>query len=316
MCCILHVLDKIEEKFNKLSVEVRIRNDSRMYPYSVVLRSRTGSHRSASEYHKSLYDCCLFCGTTHELTMAHLISELRPDSDFDLSMFGPPHYKDEVDVKSNRNFLLLCGTSGKAGTCHDMFDRFELSLVYDALHNRYTLVHVHSDHRLHGKVVDIRGHVQPYRRLLAWRYKNSISKYADLYGNCISCTDVADFSEIHSIRDDNFISEPVCGSTRVESTRVDGTQYEYSRSLGDVATCKAFQKHGSCRFGDKCKYRHDRPGVPVEPQFATNDAYITNDTPMNRGGPVGGAPSRRSMCFRYKKKGVCKYGDNCMYRHY
>ena len=42
-------------------------------------------------------------------------------------------YVDELDSKSKRNFIPLCGTKGQAGTCHNEFDNYGITLLYNPL---------------------------------------------------------------------------------------------------------------------------------------------------------------------------------------
>ena len=57
---------------------------------------------------------CLFCDETSDITKAHIVAGKKR---VDYSLFCQPLYIDELDVKSPRNFIPLCGNGGKEGTC-------------------------------------------------------------------------------------------------------------------------------------------------------------------------------------------------------
>ena len=71
----------------------------------------------------------LFCGEKNNVTKAHIVAGNRS---VDYSAFSKPVYKDELDVKSPRNFLQLCGVvDGVEESCHNEFDKYLMTLIYN-----------------------------------------------------------------------------------------------------------------------------------------------------------------------------------------
>lgn len=109
--------------------------------------------------------------------MAHILADTKDKTLHPL--FGKAnHYVDDFNPKSPRNFIPLCGTHGEAGTCHNEFDNYQITLLYNPLKLKYVtycfnpLFKTH----LHGKEIEISGMYPPYRRLLAWRSKYCVRK--------------------------------------------------------------------------------------------------------------------------------------------
>jgi hypothetical protein len=75
---------------------------------------------------------------------------------------------------SARNFLPLCGTEGIYGTCHDEFDKFRITLLYNPLRGVYTIYCldlVNSPKAdLHLRDINVDPDFPPDRRLLAWSF--------------------------------------------------------------------------------------------------------------------------------------------------
>ncbi|CAE8741435.1 unnamed protein product [Polarella glacialis] len=60
----------------------------------------------------------------------------------------------------------------------------------------------------------------------------------------------------------------------------------------EVGSCRRFAQAGACRFGDSCKFRHDRPENPdLEP------------------------PEQDGLCRKFAETGSCRLGDSCKFRH-
>ena len=143
--------------------------DRRMQYFSAVMAPSEGRHSVASKEIKNKYgSVCWICQSTNNITMAHI---LAGNSSVDYSPFSRPVYKNDLDVKSERNFLLLCGLKGQHGTCHNEFDKYMLTLLYDPLKSSYTILSLNKEwvhyNELNGTQVILKHH--PYRRLLAWR---------------------------------------------------------------------------------------------------------------------------------------------------
>lgn len=139
----------------------------------------SGRHSQASKIIDETYGkTCIFCGeSTGNVTKAHLIAGNKM---IDYTPFGIPTYKDDLDVKSARNFLPLCGTEGQEGTCHNEFDKFLMSLLYDPFSGKYSIFCFNTKFskytQCHGKEVAVNESFPPYRRILAWRFRKCIQE--------------------------------------------------------------------------------------------------------------------------------------------
>jgi hypothetical protein len=132
--------------------------------------------------------------------MAHLISEIQEsDDNISLNVYNRPKYREDLDVKSPRNFLRLCGTKGAKGTCHDAFDFYRLSLIYDPAQQNHVIIAVDVQSPLHEKRISLSTEMPPYKRLLCWRFRMSIQTFGGVYPNLPGMLDVADYSEAGSV---------------------------------------------------------------------------------------------------------------------
>jgi hypothetical protein len=140
-----------------------VRDDDRLSFFSRVVRS-TGKHSEAS----AVFDnSCAFCRTKTNISVAHIVPGAN---DVDYSPFCTG-YSTPLDEKSPRNFLPLCGYEGMKGTCHDEFDKFRITLLYNPLRQAYTIYCpdlVNSPKAdLHNTDIDVDPNFPPYRKLLA-----------------------------------------------------------------------------------------------------------------------------------------------------
>jgi hypothetical protein len=120
-----------------------------------------------------------------EFLKAPFREELKDNYD----LFGiQNNYKDELDPKCERNFLILCGTKGsstnqgkttKYNSCQLLFDHFELTILYDPFQRGYRYWRLKPGHPLYngknpyGGEVQLQRSHQPYRRLLIWRCRQA-----------------------------------------------------------------------------------------------------------------------------------------------
>ena len=186
-----------------LESKQRIASDPRLAYFTGIVGSKNGSHKTATNYHKAKQYRCALCGSCDQskLTMAHLISEVSKDDAetacLNFNCFGPPTYPDQLDTKSARNFMYLCGTKGQRGSCHDMFDNFRIGLLYDPLNQDFVLFCVDEIHPLNGNRIRFEGDFLPYRRLLAWRMRRTLSLHLGSLASrsTSSICDVIDCSE-------------------------------------------------------------------------------------------------------------------------
>jgi hypothetical protein len=100
------------------------------YFFSNAMPKSSGKHSDASNTIRTEYGGrCLFCGTIGA-TLAHL---LAGNSAVNYASFGCPKYRDDLKIKSPRNFIPLCGSHGQIGTCRNEFDCYKMSLLFNPL---------------------------------------------------------------------------------------------------------------------------------------------------------------------------------------
>eukprot|EP01041_Mallomonas_annulata_P013380 gene13380-28367_t len=141
---------------------------------------------------------CFFCNRTTDISVAHIVSSGRTDyPEFDKAA----GYKCDLDVFSVRNYIPLCGKEGEHGTCHDSFDKFLVSLMYNPFKQKYFL---HSSDEAPGKLKRIAEkntklkppkNWTPYHRLLAWRARKGGIEYG-------YTTDRQDFEKMNALSED------------------------------------------------------------------------------------------------------------------
>ena len=144
----------------------------------------SGKHSVASRIIKDLYNSkCLFCDSTINVTMAHLVAG---KSGHNYKPFGKPTYLTDLDVKSPRNYIPLCGRLGEAETCHNEFDKFLMTLIYNPIKSIYKIYCFRTDFSnyisLNEKEVKIdpTNEYRPYARLLAWRSRFCLGNHGCL----------------------------------------------------------------------------------------------------------------------------------------
>lgn len=92
-----------------------------------------------------LHGTCMGCGRDaatckglgFELTCAHILSSTADASQLSSDFGEGKGYVDDIVLSSRRNYLLLCGTLGNIGSCHDAFDTRQISLFYSADDDSY-----------------------------------------------------------------------------------------------------------------------------------------------------------------------------------
>ena len=82
---------------------------------------------------------CAVCETSDNVTVAHFLKNSRACREV-----GVPW-----DVS---NFVYLCGTLGLEGTCHDYFDKFQMSFVFYSEKKKWSVV---GGGEHHGKIIDL-----------------------------------------------------------------------------------------------------------------------------------------------------------------
>jgi hypothetical protein len=176
-----------ERENEKLKAVLEVEKDERLSFFSTRMLPSSGKHSRASKRLKSFYSVsgkkkCLFCEKIESencmISSAHIVAGTDQK---DYSTFGKKnHYSSELDFKSERNFIPLCGTLGATGTCHDYFDKYLMTLIYNPLKKEYSIYCLVKDSPLHNKVVQVNEGHRPYTRLLSWRLKACIQQHPAL----------------------------------------------------------------------------------------------------------------------------------------
>jgi hypothetical protein len=66
---------------------------------------------------QQLYDAkCAVCSTNNGLSVAHILKTQKDCED--------------LGMQWNQNFITLCGSQGEKGTCHHLFDTFQMSFMH------------------------------------------------------------------------------------------------------------------------------------------------------------------------------------------
>jgi hypothetical protein len=127
------------------------------------------------------YQACIVCGAQFKLTDVHIVTARK---DVDYSAFGTAGgYVNDLNVKCPRNFLRLCGTLGEKGTCHDAFDHYHLTIVFNPFQRKFFVWCLNRSlpqHEFDGKEVNFKKSSIPYRRLLSWRSRYCMQANASM----------------------------------------------------------------------------------------------------------------------------------------
>jgi len=120
------------------------------------------------------------------LTIAHIVADLgyskRSTSYTDFGKTSD--YVDDIDPGCKSNYLLLCGTQGQAGSCHNEYDLLKMSLYWDHRDHLYKWFTPHSSTFTGGcpppgcsvsTTVWTTAEIgEKYTRLLAWRTMRTV----------------------------------------------------------------------------------------------------------------------------------------------
>ena len=234
----------------QLNTQLSLSRDPRLFYFSTVMPGSKGSHSTVSRQIKSLYGPqCMFCGSNEGVTLAHLVAG-NPAVDY--SPFGPPKYRPDFDYRSVRNFILLCGTRGEEGTCHNEFDNYLIGMVPEPLGeggNRCTLLCLRHDfakyEELNNKSILVRD-PHPYRRLLAWRNRKCLLEHGrlcsgDVIQNALRACDLSEIANSvdNSDSDSDDADTDSAGGDDVAVDNVGGDTVDADEVNSDVAPVKS-----------------------------------------------------------------------------
>jgi len=87
--------------------------------------------------------------------------------------------------------------------------------------------------------------------------------------------------------------------------------------------CYQFAEQGNCSFGDNCRFSHDgAEGGNSGGNSGGNNRRYESRGDESRGGNSygnrrndGGNSSGGQVCYSFRDKGDCQYGDNCKFTH-
>lgn len=199
-------IEALEAKVDTLELRTTIMQDERLSFFSKAMPGSIGRHSEASRIINNTYGRrCLFCDETNDVSNAHIVAG---NTDVNYSAFCKPKYKDNLEVKSARNFLPLCGAEGKDGTCHNEFDKYLMTLLYqpfEGVYRVYCLRKTFPKYSIcHDRVVNVDMTIPPYCRLLAWRTRKCIMEHQSLIPRDVdNLIRLSNFSErSHSVAND------------------------------------------------------------------------------------------------------------------
>jgi len=172
--------DALLARLESLERRAHIATDKRLEYWSVIAPPSSGKHTAANIEIKGLYHGnCAVCGAPNA-TMAHIVSG-RHDTSY--HEFNTPKYKTDIDNKSPRNYLPLCGVLGTAGSCHNEFDLFLLTFMYNPLSRAYRIISLNElwihHHLLNGQEIPFPNN--PYKRLLVWRTRKCLLEHGNKF---------------------------------------------------------------------------------------------------------------------------------------
>jgi len=181
-------MERIEAEVGALRAELEnfrarsfIAQDERLYFFSKAMPESIGSNKNSivsRTIQKDYHGRCLFCGEEMNVTKAHIVAG---NNKVDYSPFSTPTYRDDLDVNSPRNFLPLCGNDGMDGTCHNEFDKFLMTLLYNPFEKVFKVYCLrksfHKYNQCHLRVVNVSPTYPPYCRLLAWRTRKCVIEH-------------------------------------------------------------------------------------------------------------------------------------------
>ena len=155
--------------------------DPRLSYWSPAMPGSEKSHSTVSIQLKQVYTGCVICmlkGLVVPAKSAHIVAS---NKSINYELFNYPNYADDINPKCIRNYIPLCGTLGEANSCHNEFDQFLLTFIYNPMQQNFQIVCLRADWRhydLNGRSITFLH--QPYRRLLAWRSRHCFQIHGHL----------------------------------------------------------------------------------------------------------------------------------------
>ena len=77
--------------------------------------------------------------------------------------------------------------------------------------------------------------------------------------------------------------------------------------------CVGFAKKGACRFGDNCKFSHNKRRCEGWLKEQAEKGGGPSPSPWKA--PAPGPPAKKEVCIYFAKSGKCKFGDKCYGSH-
>ena len=79
---------------------------------------------------------------------------------------------------------------------------------------------------------------------------------------------------------------------------------------GAINVCIGFYKTGTCAYGDRCRFSH------VDPTAPPNDTDGRGAQPKAAPDAPDKTPKTPSLCKWLQRKGACRFGPKCYFRHH
>ena len=116
---------------------------------------------------------CLICGKTDKMSTAHLMASTK---ELDYTCWNRPYYASDFDRQSPRNYIPLCGSLFIPGSCHYLFDTYQLTILYNPINSKYQAHSFNNKFSNLNRELDIDPNALPYRRVLAWRTRECLTE--------------------------------------------------------------------------------------------------------------------------------------------
>lgn len=176
-----------ELEIEKMKRKSELDADPRFKIFTAAVGGSTISLKSAYrvEFNEHYQNKCLFCNSSSNLSRAYLVVGSKDDTIY-ADIRKDRGYKTDLEVDVMKNFILLCGSHGANDTCHDDFDKYVVTLIYNPLTKEYLVFHLDPttsrQRSIHLKVVNVPDDekVRRYHRLLSCRTRYCLHHHSYL----------------------------------------------------------------------------------------------------------------------------------------